>query len=107
MSPRIERITLIPDVEGNMQENQELIADVPDISGIYETSFGPLEVVFCKEREDHTQKVIFQGATVQTTEGSDRRVVRFPKSPKKTVTQEYGLNQRFIFSRQNGARRNR
>lgn len=85
---------------------REVIAEVPAITGVYETGEGELVVtVFKPSKKDNTRKVVFSGESV--AHDGKRRVVNFPASPKKEVRQPFGQGEHLIFSQKANALKQR
>lgn len=108
MSPRIERETTVSKADGSFELRRELVADLPEISGVYETSLGTISMRICDKiaRVTGLQKIIFAGEAVRE-KNSLRRVVKFPAYPTHRrrrkadleIVQDISPTERFIFSR--------
>lgn len=108
MSPRIEKETTVTLGDGSLGIRRELIADFPEVSGVYETSLGTISMRIAErvQRETGLQKVVFKGEAMRT-KNSLRRVILFPTYPTNRrrrkadleIAQDISPTQRFIFSR--------
>lgn len=103
MSPRIEKETSVGLGDGTFQVNRELIADLPDVSGTYETSSGTIEIMIGRRRLDGAQKIVFKGEGIRMMSAHSRLVVKFPTSYRKNyyreIVQDISPTERFVFSR--------
>jgi hypothetical protein len=98
MSPRIERVTTDIVGETVQEVHRELVADLPDRNGIYYTEAGIIQVTLGGVDYDRKlRKIVLHGEPVRTRT-SDRRVVRLPLSPKKSVQQEVNPREYLVFS---------
>lgn len=103
MSPRIERETTFIKKDGSAEIRRELITDLPDVSGIYPTPVGVIEIMIGGRRLDGAQKIVFKGEGMRMLSGHNRVAVKFPTSHRKyyyrEIAQDISPTQRFIFSR--------
>lgn len=103
MSPRIEKEMTIALGDGSAEIRRELIADLPDVSGTYETSAGTIEISIGGRRLDGAQKMVFKGEGMRMMSGHSRVAVKFPTSYRKNYYKEIARNisptEHFIFSR--------
>lgn len=102
MSPRIERETTVDLGNRSSEIRRELIADLPDVTGVYETGAGIISIKMCEARLDQgLQKMVLRGEAVRTKD-SLRRVVQFPIRSLKAyrgMVQTINPTERLIFTR--------